>query len=120
MLLFTHISTSRFIIKIGAQCITRLNLFEPYIMYPQRHVDEPYKTTAGNVIPIDEKLGAVASVRQQNWSLSEVDIQRPQPTGRPRLVGELVVGDIVRHIPRRVVAQEVEIARKSTATAAVG
>jgi len=35
-------------------------------MYQQRHVDEPYKTAAGNVIPIDEELGVVASVRQQD------------------------------------------------------
>jgi len=65
MVLYTHASTSRFIIKIDAHC-TSVSPFEPYFIYPQRHVDEPYKTTAGNVIPIDEKLSAVASVRQQD------------------------------------------------------
>lgn len=64
-------------------------------MYTQRHVNESYKTTTGNVISIDEKFGAIASVWKQDRGLSEVDIQRSQQAGRPRFVGKLVVRDIV-------------------------
>jgi hypothetical protein len=97
-----------------------MNSIESYFMSLKRHVNESYKTTTRNIIPIDEKLGTVTSVRQQDRGLSEVDIQRSQQAGRSRFVGQLVVRDIVRHISWRVVAQKVEIARKSTATTTLG
>lgn len=86
----------------------------------QRYVDEPYKTIAGNVIPVDGKPGAVAFIQQQNRNVAEINFQRSRPTRRSRFVVQFIIGDIFRFVQRRGIPKETEVTRKSTATTAFG